>query len=311
MSQQPNNWSEAVERAEFTGRANWVFDRSRQTWKALEYSSVYLALIAMAEVLIVSKLFSLPSSFAPIVAGLTTFAIYANDRIVDIEHDAASNPRRTAFIARYQRGLYALAALAYGVAVALSSLGGPAALAITLLPGITWALYALNVVSHLSTSIGRLKDILIVNSLLVAVAWSLTIVFLPLSFANTQFQAGVLLLFVYFVLGTFINTEISNLKDIESDTRAGVATLPVVLGVRRARQSLYIVALSMFLVLGYGGISGYYSISTVAILAAGVVSLIGVIGAIGRVKAEARLPIAAECTRLPILALLVGQNFVM
>lgn len=102
------------------------------------YSSVYLAVIAMAEVVLVSELLDLPLTPAPIVAGLLTFAVYGNDRLADLETDAKTAPARTAFVRRYQDAFYVFGAIAYGLAVALSVLGGPLSFGLSLLPGVFW-----------------------------------------------------------------------------------------------------------------------------------------------------------------------------
>lgn len=311
MASKPQQWLETTDRADRSGGrfGSWVLARSELIWKPLVYSSAYLALIAVAEVLIVQYLFSLPPSPAPIIVGLITFAVYANDRLVDLESDASSSPYRTAFVRQYRGPLYVLAALAYGLAVALSALGGPIASALALLPGVAWVLYALNLRLTVGIPFQRLKERLIVNSLLVAAAWSLTVVFLPLAFAGLGLTPAVGSIFVYFVLATFVNTEIANVGDVESDREADVATLPTVLGVRRTRHALYGVVLLAATGLGYAALVGHLTGRAAGALGIGLVCLTGVIACLGRVEQEALLAVAAECTRLPAFALLAVPVF--
>ncbi|MFC6757187.1 UbiA family prenyltransferase [Halomicroarcula sp. GCM10025894] len=178
----------------------------------LLYSSAYLAFIAVAEVLIVTELLSLPLTPAPAIAGLLTFAVYGNDRVADVETDEQTTPARTAFIRRYDRRLYTLSALAYGLAVALSVLGGPAAFALALVPGAIWVVYALDWLPF-SGHVNRLKQIFILNSVLVAGAWALVVVLLPIAFAGAPvtLTAGVVCL--TFFLATFVDVEIPNVRD--------------------------------------------------------------------------------------------------
>nr|WP_241175401.1 UbiA family prenyltransferase [Natronolimnobius sp. AArcel1] len=250
------------------------------------------------------SLLSLPLSPAPIVVGLITFTIYTNDRLLDLESDAASNPQRTAFVRRYRHPLYVLSALAYGLAVALAALGGPLAFGLTLFPGVVWVLYAMDWISTSSLPIQRLKDVLFVNSTLVATAWSLTIVLLPVAYANATVTPAAGVIFGYFVLATFVNTEIANVRDIKSDRARGVSTLPTVLSVTRTRHALYGITLLTGSILGYGVIEGYVTAMAAGVLSVGLVCLLGVTGAIGRID-ERWLSISAECTRLPVFALLV------
>ncbi len=289
-----------------TTRSNWP-DRVpfRNVWQpvrdVLLYSSAYLALVATAEVVVVTELLSIRWTAAPVVAGLLTFAVYGSDRIAGLEADAESAPRRTAFVRRHADRLYVLVSLSYGVAVALAVLGGPVAFGLALLPGAVWLFYASEWVSSAETPLPRLKDVLLLNSVLVAVAWSLVVVFLPVAFGGGRVTPGVGVVFVFFVLATFVNTEIPNVRDVESDRSAGVATLPVAFGVRRTRGVLYgVVALDAVLV-GAAVAGGVTSIAVATALASCLVVLSVVVRCLGRVDGESATTVAAECSRLPVL----------
>lgn len=303
MASDSQTWSN-IDRTSSQQLTSWLIAIGEHVWKPLVYSSVYLALIAMAEVLIVRYLFSLPPTPAPIVVGLITFTIYANDRLTDLDTDAVSNPRRTAFVRRHRGMLYVLAALAYGLAVALSAFGGPIAFGLALLPGVAWVLYACEWRPATGMPFKRLKEILVVNSALVAVAWSATVVFLPIIFAEAPVTAAVEVVFLYFVLATFVNTEIANVRDMASDRRAGAATMPVVVGVPTTRRVLYGITLLTTGLLAYSALAGIMAVTAVGTLSIGLVCLLGVIRGIGRVENEQLLSVAAECTRLPVFALL-------
>lgn len=311
MASEPKHWLEATDRPDRSDEpfGRWILDHSERLWKPLVYSAAYLAVIAVAEVLVVQYLFSLPPSPAPIIVGLITFAVYANDRLVDLESDSVSNPYRTAFVRQYRAPLYVLAALAYGTAVALSAVGGPVAFTLALLPGAAWVLYAVNPKLAVEIPFQRLKERLVVNSLLVAVAWSVTVVFLPLAFAGRALTPAVGAVFAYFVLATFVNTEVANVGDIESDREAGVATLPTVLGVRRTRHALYGIILLAATGLGYATVDGHLTGRAAVALGVGLVCLTGIVACLGRVERETLLTVAAECTRLPVFALITVPVF--
>jgi len=315
MASKPQRWPDVTERTvEIDQRGlRWLSVRCERLWRVLEYSAVYLALIAMAEVLIVIALLSLPLSAAPLVAGLITFAIYANDRLVDLETDSASNPERTAFVARHRDTLYVLGALAYGLGVALSVLGGPVAFALALTPGVAWVVYARDWIPSTvrdwipttSTEFTRLKDILFVNSGVVAAAWSVPIVVVPIAFADVSFTPAAGVLVLYFFVGTFVNVEIANAEDIRSDIQSGAVTMPVVFGLTRTRRMLYALTALTALLVGSAAVAGYLTGPTAAILATGLVALTGVLTLLGRTHHEGVLTVAAECTRLPVFLLLV------
>lgn len=272
---------------------------------ALVYSSAYLSLIAMAEVLIVSTLLSLPLTPAAIVVGLVVFAVYANDRIADAETDAVSNPGQAAFVKRHRGVLYVLAAGAYGLAVALSVLGGPIALAITLLPGALWICYATDWVPGDGAYVHRLKDLFLVNTMVVALAWAVTLTFLPLTFADGVLTPSTAVVFAYFFLRVFTNTEIPNVRDVEGDRAIGVLTIPVVFGVDRTRRILLgIDCCTASLVVLAVRIDSLTPVAGLALLA-GVGYSLGVTSLIGRVENDRLLAKAAECEYLVAFAVLL------
>lgn len=269
------------------------------------YSSAYLSLIAMAEVLIVSALLSLPLTPAAIVVGLVVFAVYANDRIADAETDAVSNPGQAAFVKRHRGVLYVLAAGAYGLAVALSALGGPVALAITLLPGTLWICYATDWIPGDGAYVHRLKDLFLVNTIVVALAWAVTLTFLPLAFADGALTPSTAVVFAYFFLRVFTNTEIPNVRDVEGDRAIGVLTIPVVFGVDRTRRILLgIDCCTSGLVVLAVHIDYLTPVAGLALLA-GVGYSLGITSLIGRVENDRLLAKAAECEYLVAFVVLL------
>ncbi|MDS0259763.1 UbiA family prenyltransferase [Haloarcula sp. S1CR25-12] len=270
----------------------------------LLFSSAYLALIAMAEVLIVTKLLSLPLSPAVLVAGLLTFAVYGNDRVADVETDEKTAPGRAAFVKRYNRMLYALSALAYGLAVALAVLGGPAAFALALLPGVVWIVYAQDWLPSFG-QVKRLKQVFILNSVLVAGAWALVIVFLPIAFAGAAITPAAGVVFVFFFLAAFISVEVPNVRDLAGDREIGVKTLPVVLGIRGTRYFLYSVAGLGVAIVATAYVTDILGWAAAAGLMLSLVILLGITVCLGRTDNNSALTITAECSRLPMLALVI------
>jgi len=269
------------------------------------YSSVYLAVIAMAEVVLVSELLDLPLTSAPIVAGLLTFAVYGNDRLADLETDAKTAPARTAFVRRYQDAFYVLGAIAYGLAVALSVLGGPLSFGLSLLPGVFWILYACDWIPSLPSGTRRLKDVFLLNSTLVAVAWALIIVYLPLTYAGAPATPTVGVIFLFFVLATFVNTEIPNVRDKEGDSEIGVRTLPVVVGVRWTKYILYLIIGLTAALLSAAFLANVIHLTEMIVLLASLFSLSGVIFCLNRIENDGALAVAAECTRLPAFVIMI------
>jgi 4-hydroxybenzoate polyprenyltransferase len=292
-----------------TQRRRSVADRAvaggRRLWNVLVYSAAYLSAITAVQVAVVMDLLSLAPSPAPVVGGLVTFTVYAGDRIVDVEMDAETAPQRAAFVRRHRNGLYVLAAAAYGVAVALSTLGGPVALSITLLPATLWVLYAREWVPEVGVHIRRLKEVLLLNSVVVALAWAAPLVVLPAAFADAPLGPTAVIVFAYFFLGIFANTELPNVYDMAADRANGVDTLPTTVGVARTRQTLYAIDLASVCLIGYGTVRGYLPGAVAAPLVAGLLYSLAVTAFLGRVEDGRRLTIAAE-SEYVLVGLLLG-----
>ena len=300
----PSAWTERTALLE-----NERFDRIARHGKravdALLYSSAYLAVIAAVEVAIATLLLGLPPTPAPLVVGLVTFAVYATDRIADAETDSVSNPRQADFSRRYGDVLYVAAAGAYGLAVAVSVIGGPAALAVTLVPGAFWLLYASDWLPALGPCVQRFKDVLVVNTTVVALAWALTLTGLPLAFADAAVTPAAGVVFAYFFLGTFVNSEIPNVRDVEGDRAIGVATLPVVLGVCHTRRLLYAIDVVVAGLVGYAVLVDFLSVALAVGLLVGLAYSLGVTAALGRYENAGRLTLAAECEYVFVAAALL------
>ena len=274
--------------------------------RALLFSSAYLAVIAVAEVLIVTELLSLPLTPAPVVAGLLTFAVYGSDRVADVDADETTRPVRTAFVKRYHRLLYSLSALAYGLAVALAVLGGPIAFALALVPGAAWVCYAQDWLPF-AGGIKRLKQVFILNSVLVAGAWALVVVFLPLAFADASVTPTAGVVCLIFFLATFVDVEIPNVRDRAGDQEIDIRTLPVVFGVRGTRYALYGVTTLAAAVAVTAYVDELFTWPETMWPLVSLLYLTGVVAGIGRVDNSGRLTIAAECSRLPMLVLVLPR----
>ncbi|WP_224268843.1 UbiA family prenyltransferase [Haloprofundus salinisoli] len=277
---------------------------------ALMYSSAYLAVIAAVELAIVMMLLGIEANPAPVVVAFVTFAVYAYDRLVDVDADEVSNPRQAAFIRRHRDVLYLMASVCYGLAVALSVLGGPYALAITLLPGMFGVLYASDWVPDVGVRFARFKDVLVVNTAVVAFAWAVTLTFLPLAFAGRVSTPAAAVVFCYFFLRSFVDTELPNVGDTESDRASDVSTLPLVLGVRGTRYALYGVDLLSLVLVAYAAGTGLLPSAVAAALGVGVAYSSLLVSRIGRMDDYELLTLASECEYLLVGGTLATVVFV-
>lgn len=283
-----------------------IVGAGRRLTTVLTHSSMYLVCIAVAEVATVHAALSTGPTPAPVVVGLVAYAVYAGDRIADAERDERTCPERSAFVARHRTLLSITSAGAYGVAIALSVTGGPLAVGITLVPGAFWVLYASAWFPTLSTRCKRLKRVFVVNSTLVATAWALAVVGLPIAFANVAVTPLVVVVFTYFLVDTFVNTEIPNVRDVEADAQDGVHTLPVVLGVRRTRHVLYGIDVLLVALVGTATLTGLLSVSVGVAILVGLGYALVLAWFVGRTTALGRLSVACEAKHLLVFGVLWG-----
>lgn len=299
--------------------------RGRRLAAAFLEGPCFVALVAVVEALVATALLGVPLSPAPAVVGLVAFAVYATDHVADAEADAVSTPARAAVARRHGELLAAAAALAYGLAVALALTGGPLALAVTLLPGVCWVCYASDwlptvgdALPGVAERVPRLKDVLLVNSLVVALAWATALTALPLAFAASAVErpptlAGLdpavapvaAVVFGYFLLRSFVDVEVPNVRDVRADRAAGVTTLPTALGVRRTRRTLYLVDGTVVALIAAAGGARLLAPVHVAALLTGVTVSLAATALIGRVRNRRLLGVAPECSYLVAAAALL------
>jgi|AntRauTorcE11897_2_1112592.scaffolds.fasta_scaffold00007_7 4-hydroxybenzoate polyprenyltransferase len=296
---------------------------------AFAWGSPFIALVAAVETLIATVLLGVQLTAAPLVVALVTFAVYTVDHVADADADAASTPHRALLARRYGDQLMIAATLAYGTAVALAVTGGPLALAVTLLPGAFWIVYASDWLPDLGHAVStalsgvvprgrltpgaaagatdgghryvpRLKDVLVVNSVVVAAGWATALTFLPVAFAGATVGAVVPVVFAYFLLRSFVDAELPNVRDVEADAAVGVKTLPVVFGVDRTRWALYAVDLIAAIVVTAAAAAGLLAWPLVGALGVGLAASVCITSLAGRIGDASILGVAPDCSYLVV-----------
>ena len=313
----------------------------RRLLAAFAWGSPFTALVAAVEALVATVLLGVPVTAAPAVVALVAFAVYSIDHVADADADAASTPDRALLARRYGDQLMVAATLAYGLAVAIAVTGGPRALALTLLPGAFWVAYASDWLPDLGRTAGaviasatpdrrgvvgragatvtdggrhspvpRLKDVLVLNSAVVAAAWAIALTFLPIAFAGAAPGPVVAVVFAYFFLRSFVDAELPNVRDVDADAAVGVATLPVVLGVERTRRLLYGVDLVAAGTVAAAGVAGLFAWPLAAALGVGIVASVCVTALAGRIDNASVLGVAPDCSYLLVGVAIAGAQLV-
>lgn len=191
--------------------------------------------VAAAKTAFTMALLGVETPVAAVVVGLVSFAVYTANDLADLDEDAINNPEHSSFVADHPAVVAALAVGTFALGAALAWWGGGAvALAVACVPLAASLLYSLPV-----TPAGRrLKDVLGVNTALVAGAWAVTVTGVPLAFAGQPVGPVAVAVCLFFYLRSFISVEVFNVRDVTGDGATGVDTIPVVLGVGRTRLIL-------------------------------------------------------------------------
>jgi 4-hydroxybenzoate polyprenyltransferase len=275
----------------------------------------FLAVVAAVETAIAGVALGVPGPAAPVAVGLAAFAVYAVDHVADAAADVDSTPARARLAMRYGDQLTTAAALSYGLAAALAVRAGPTALALLAVPGVAWIGYASDWLPSAGraldpfdrVSVPRLKDVFLLNSVAVALAWATAVSVAPLAFAGVAVDPTdptLAVVFGYVAARSFVDVEVPNLRDAAADARNGVATLPVVVGVDGTRLALLAVDAAAAALLAAGWTTGALSPAVAAALGVGLAVAVAVTALADRL-AGAALGVAPDASYLAAGATLV------
>lgn len=287
----------------------YITDYLKGVKRIIIFGQLYLVAMAVGAVLTVMFALSLPLNPAPAVIGLVTYSVYIGDRIADIQQEPDATENRVQFMAKYKTFFSISSALAYGIALSIAVLGGPFVLAITLLPGVFWILYASDWIPSIGIKFRQLKEVLIVNSGLVAFAWAFSIVFLPLGFTNHPVSTAEIVIFAYFFITMFISAELSNIRDIKDDARNNVDTLPNTFGISRTKYTVYLLELMLIGITVFAYFRGILAVAIAAAIVGGLVFSLGLAVFVGRVKKHNRIAILEEVKHIFVGILAFGFVF--
>ena len=206
------------------------------TYEICVHCSLLLAMVGASKVVVVSLLLSIPVNLSMLVAFLVTLAVYNHNKLTDLDEDSINAPEQAALFGSRSRFFALLSVIAYVMAFGLSVISGPVALGLTLFPGIIGIFYSTRWLPVFEAD--RLKDVLVVGTSAVAIAWAVPLALLPLAFEGAGFGLAALVVLSFFFLRTAIAVELFNIRDVVGDRREGVCTLPVVFGTRRTQWIL-------------------------------------------------------------------------
>ena len=167
-----------------------------------------------------------------LAAFLVTFAVYGLNKFTDKDEDSINRPEILPKAPGYYL-VFSIVSMLIGLLIGL--LEGIFAFFILFAPIMIGVIYSVRI----SKSIPRLKEIVGVKSLVVAVSWALTGCLLPDSFCTVKLQV-IVIVFVYVFIRVFVGATLCDVLDKNGDLASGVETIPIRLGRNKTKKLLII-----------------------------------------------------------------------
>ncbi len=191
-------------------------------------NSIYLALNGALVFVFASFLYEIQvSPILVLAAFFLTFSIYSLNMATDSKEDAINRleaaPNKTLYYL-VPSVTSLIVSIALGIAAGITAL---LILVAILMIGFTYSI-------KIAKSIPRLKEILGVKSVVVALSWGITGAFLPSAIQSIAFYKEVML-FIYIFIQILVNTIIFDTLDIQGDRKSGILTVPLALGQKKTK----------------------------------------------------------------------------
>lgn len=218
-------------------------------------TSIFVAINGILEVYFSFLLFGIISNLKILLSFfLMTFFIYGLNKLTDINEDAINTPERAKLIKKIVPIFKFSLVSSFILALLLSSLANFLALPLLLFPLVSGTLYSVKFFPNLP----RLKDILGVKNIIIALAWAICSTLLPAIFLPEKRYIAIIAVFYFFFLKSFINAVLFDIRDIEGDRISGVRTIPVVFGRQKTKNLLLILSSTFIPWLAVSYLAGYF-----------------------------------------------------
>jgi len=186
-----------------------------------------------------------------LAAFFVTFTVYGLNKLTDIEEDSINLPEMDGFIEKNKYYIIYTVITSYIAALSLSFLQNPWAILIILFPFCMGVLYSVKILNF------RLKDIIGIKNIVVALSWAVMEAFLPLA-VLAKAPTQIMLIFCFVFIKLFIHSILFDVRDIEGDRMSGVRTIPVVFGREKTKNLLLILNSTLIPWLAISYLSGFF-----------------------------------------------------
>lgn len=190
--------------------------------------------ILIATIILTKNPFNWPLVLLPFFACVL---IYSINRVTDRKEDEINQPHRIRFPYRFRIIILVISLIFYIYFLLIILQKNLLSFVIGLLPLIIAFLY----------SVFRIKRIFILKNILIAIAWCSSVLIVPAYYENWTIICWII--FLFFLLLTFLNSIIFDVKDICGDSICGVKTIPSRFGISATKDFCYILLTAAFIVL--------------------------------------------------------------
>ena len=169
-----------------------------------------------------------------IVVYLITYIVYSYNRFREYEEDFLTNYDRTQHLIRYMKYIpliiSCLVLIVIGILTYFGSQLGLISGLLLLLFGLFYSMYFKKIT----------EKIVGFKNFYVSFFWAFLVIFLVFYYSS-PFDLSVLLLFIFIFLRWLVNTTFFDIKDIESDKKYNLNTIPVLYGKNKTLNYLHII----------------------------------------------------------------------
>jgi 4-hydroxybenzoate polyprenyltransferase len=226
---------------------SWLNKALRLTFS----NSIFLALNGALVFVFASLLYDTEISLPLLIAAfLITFSIYGLNMATDSKEDAINRSQTEPKTAKYYLGLSIISMIA---SIAIGIINGFYALLVLVFPLIIGLVYSVKI----AKSLPRLKEIVGVKSIVVALSWASTGAFLPAAIHFIPIYKEVPVFF-YIFAQILVNTIIFDALDVKGDRASGINTVPLALGLRKTKMLLLMINATFVVWLIYCLFSGAF-----------------------------------------------------
>ena len=186
---------------------------------------------------------------------LIIYSVYSFNRLTDQAEDCVNIPGRSALVKDNENTLLVISTFAYIIALCLCWYVNVLAMISLLIPFILGVIYSKRILWF-----PRLKNILVVKNVVVALSWTVCMAFLPALYLKDLTILWFIVPFLFTKM--FINTVLFDVKDIRGDVLNGINTIPAAIGVPHTKRLLLVIQslLTILTMVFLSIFNGYYLI---------------------------------------------------